>query len=412
MELADLIADAMAANPRIARLEAEAAAAWARVPQVRSLPDPMAGGTVFGEPMHMAEGRMRGTVMLSQTVPSLKKLDARGQEAAFGALRLQEEARAARLSIAADVEEAWYRLYLLGQLLRINEANRQLISPLVDVATRRVEVGETSPGDVVLGTLELSRTEEERLLLAQQLVSRTAALNRLLTRPSDAPLPTPDSIEPLPLNQSLQELRTLAFEAQPQIVAARLATQAAAWGIRVACLEGVPDVTLSYEHMFMENNPGSDAADPWQVGVAVSVPLWHAKYRAIEREAWQESLAASLNVEDVVREYDAMLLDLLAQVRAAERTAALYRDTILPQARQALEVDQQAYAQGTVTFERVIEDARNLLTAEAAHYRAIVEGAVAVARIRQIVGGQLPPSVEQFNRHEFLPLPDPGSDPD
>jgi outer membrane protein TolC len=404
-ELNALIEQALAANPRIQRLEAEAAAAWARVPQVRALPDPMVGGTVFGEPMHMPDGQMRATLMLSQTIPSLRQLSAQEQEATFEALMLEQQVEAARLGLAADVAEAWYRLYLLGQLLRINEANRQLISPLVDVATGRVEVGEAAPGDVVIGALELSRTEEERLMLQQQLASRTAALNQLLDRPSDDPLPAPQTIDQRPMDYSLDALRALALQEQPEVVEARLQTQATAWGVRVARLERVPEVNLNYEHMFMTSNPGTDAEDPWRVGVGINVPLWHSKYRAIEREARQDNVAARRGVEAVMRQYDARLLDLLAQARAAAQTAQLYRGTILPQARQALDVDQQAYAQGTVTFERVVSDARNLLAAEAAYYRAIVDRAIAVARIQEAVGGQLPSDAEELGVPESLPAP-------
>jgi outer membrane protein TolC len=404
-QLGEFVSAALAENPRLRRLEAEAAAAWARVPQVRSLPDPMAGGTVFGEPQHMADGQMRGTFMLSQTIPYWRQLDARGQQAALEALMLRQATASARLSVAADVQEAWYRLYLLGRLLKINEANRQLITPLVEVATGRVEVGETSPGDAVLGTLELSRTEEERLMLQQQLASRKAMLNQLLNRPSDVPVPTPATIENIPMVHSLDELRALAFRRQPEIIASRLQTEATAWGVRVARLERIPEVSLSYEHMFMKPNPGVESADPWRVGVEMNVPLWRRKYRAMEREAYQENLAARQSVEEAIRQYDSSVMDLLEQARAAERTAGLYRNTIIPQARQALEVDQRAYGQGTVTFERVIGDARNLLSAEAAYYRSIVDRAIAVARIQQAVGGQLPHSDEESEMPELLPIP-------
>jgi outer membrane protein, heavy metal efflux system len=406
-ELAALVSEALATNPQIRRLESLAAAAWARVPQVHALPDPMVGGTVFGEPQHMPDGQMRGTFMVSQQFPSFKLLGARGQEAAFEALMLQQEANAARLQIAADVEEAWHRLFLLGQLLRINEANRQLISPLVDVATARVEVGQTTPGDVVLGTLELSRIEEERLTLQQQLAARKATLNRLLNRPADSPLPTPRNTTEKQLNHSLEALRGLTFDRQPEIVAARLRTEATAWGVRVARLERVPEVNLSYEHMFMSSNPGEDASDPWRVGVDMNVPLWHRKYRAMEREARQENLAAHQQVEELMHRYDAELLDLLEQAKATSRTARLYRETILPQARQALEVDQRAYGQGTVTFERVITDARTILTAEAAYFRAVADRAIAITRLKQAAGGQLPAGDEELRQPELLPAPAP-----
>src|SRR5690606_5600493 len=99
-------------------------------------------------------------------------------------------------------------------------------------------------------------------------------------------------------------------------------------------------------------------------------------------------------IDETVRQYDTVLLDLLEQARAAERTSNLYRETILPQSRQALEADQRAYSQGEVTFERVIADARNILTAESAWHRSLTDEAIAIARLKQVVGGQLPQSIE------------------
>src|SRR5690606_10190474 len=109
-------------------------------------------------------------------------------QASFEALMNQQAVRAAEQRIAADVRESWHRLYLIGQLLRINDANEQLIQSLVTIATAQVEVGRATAGDVVLATIELSRIEEERLQLRQQLASRTAILNRLLSRPADLPI--------------------------------------------------------------------------------------------------------------------------------------------------------------------------------------------------------------------------------
>ncbi len=73
----------------------------------------------------------------------------------------------------------------------------------------------------------------------------------------------------------------------------------------------------------------------------------------------------------------------MEQANAADKTATLYRDTILPQARQTLDIDQKSYAQGKVDFDRVIRDFRTLLTLEVGLHRAI---ATALARIEQASG--------------------------
>lgn len=393
--LGNMVQQAIANHPELRRLRATAGEAWARVPQAKALPDPMAQGTVFGEPMMMADGETRGTFMISQTIPSLKRLDARAQQASFEALMNQQAVLAAEQRITADVQEAWYRLSLLEKLLQLNEANEQLLRSLVTIASSQIEVGRATAGDVILATLELSRIEEERVQLRQQVASRTAILNRLLNRPADQPISTisqltdTDADPSLATETSLDALRAIALEQQPEIAMARLRTEATAWGIRIAKLERVPDLTLRYEHMFMSMNPGMHGSDPWQVGAGINVPLSSKKYNAVRQEAAHKHFAAHAGVEEVIRANETMLLDFLEQARAAERTASLYQQTILPQIRQALDADQRAYGQGAVQFERVTANARNLLTAESAYHRAVTDKAISLARLEQAAGSRL-----------------------
>lgn len=408
MNLDQLVSQAISVHPEIVRLRATTREAWARVPQVRSLPDPMARGSVYGEPMMMADGETRGTFMISQTLPYLKRLDARGQQASFEAMMNQQAVRAAEQRIAADVREAIYRLYLIDQLLQINDANEQLIGSLVTVASAQVEVGRATAGDVILGTLELSRIEEERLQLRQQLASRKAILNRLLNRPADSPVMVPSEIEDVDFDLSLDTLRGIAAEQQPEIMMARLRTQATAWGIQIAKLERVPDLTLSYDHMFMRMNPGMNGGDPWQIAAGVNIPLWHQKYDAIRQEASQRHLAANAGIEEIVRANEAMVLDFREQAIAADQTARLYQDTILPQIRQGLDADQRAYGQGAVQFERVIGNARNLLTARSAYHRSLTDKAIALARLEQAIGTPLP-TIDATEKPDS-PLPSPSRD--
>ena len=129
--------------------------------------------------------------------------------------------------------------------------------------------------------------------------------------------------------------------------------------------------------------------DAWSVGASVSIPLWERKYDAIEQEARWKHAASHASVDESMQRYDAVLRDLWEQAKAADETANLYKATILPQAKDTLAADQQSYANGTVDFDRVIGDFRNLLTLELGYHRAIGQLATALARIRQATGTEL-----------------------
>jgi cobalt-zinc-cadmium efflux system outer membrane protein len=129
--------------------------------------------------------------------------------------------------------------------------------------------------------------------------------------------------------------------------------------------------------------------DAWTLNMTTSLPIWHHKYDAIASEASRRHFAAHASEDEVALRIDALLRDLWEQALASQQTVELYEKTILPQARQTFEADQQSLANNTVTFDRVIRDYRTLLNLELGYHRALGQLATSLARIRQTVGVDL-----------------------
>ncbi|MCO6457966.1 MAG: TolC family protein [Pirellulaceae bacterium] len=390
-QLAALETQALAFNPALRRLSDEFAAARAKVNYVGQLPDPTIGANIFAYPIETAAGAQRANLQVMQMIPWLRRLDAQSQQAYFEALAVQHELRAARLRVIADLRTQWYRLFVLRKQIDANRGHARLLRTLIDVANARVSTGQASQGDVLSGTLELSGLEEQLVTLNQQLASTQAELNRILGQPADTPLAEPRQVDARLPDWSHEWLRLLAWQHQPELSAARWRARAAYWGLEIARLKRRPDFSVSAAWFVMDDNrPPSPIVDvghdAWSVGAQMSVPLWHGKYDALEQEAARRHLASHASVDDVVQRYDAALRDLWERARAADQTARLYQDTLLPQARQTLEADQKSYSLGSVEFDRVMRDFRGLLTIELGYYRAVGELASALARIEQAVG--------------------------
>lgn len=443
--LTELVDRALRANPVLQGLSEEVAAAWARVPQVEALPDPLSGVNFFGHPIETAAGSQRANLTLSQQFPWYGRLTAQGQKAALEAQALEAVLRANELLIASQVKTVYAQLYVLLQQIRINLANQKVLESLINVELARVRVAgkKTAANDTLRASLELSRLEEELVLLRQRLVSAQAKLNELLDRRPDAPLPMPgdqpadfdvqgvfgtvlatdsdhtlcatpvlflltgqesveqstetDSPERLPEPRPAVQpwtwnmLRVAADRNQPEILAARLQAEAARFGIRIAVLSRIPDLTLSVNWFFMDDNrPPSRVVDigrdAWSVGAFINVPLWHEKYDALEREAVAVHAARIADVREVDRRYDALLKDLLEQARAQAETIRLYEKIILPQAEQTFRTDRRAYATGDVEFDRLMTDFRNLLNLEFQYHRARGELAIVLAQLERAIG--------------------------
>ena len=392
--LTRLEALAQSMNPSLRRLSQEVAAAEAKTGHIGGLPDPTLAANFFTHPIETAAGSQRANLTVMQMIPWLHRLDAQTQQAYFEAMAMQQAYEADRLEVVGDVRALWYRLYVLQKQIETSRANQEILQPLIDVATGRVPTGQASQADVRLGTLALSKLEEQILTYQQQIESTKAALNRVIGRDTDHPVGIPITLESSLPDWSHGMLRQIAWEQQPEILAAELQTQATSWGIEVARLQRRPNVSLSASWFAIDDNrPTSTLVDvgrdAWSIGAQVSLPLWHEKNDAQNDEAAWKHAASHASVDETKQRYDALLRDLWEKAKTAKQMATLYQATLLPQARETLGIDQESYANGTVDFDRLMMDVRSVLMVELGYQRTIGELAALLARIRQAVGTDL-----------------------
>ena len=396
-ELPRLVSLAVSGNPRLQSLLQQANAASARTQYVHRLPDPTFGANIFGHPIETAAGSQRGNLAFTQMIPWMDRLNAQQQQACFEAMALRQEYAAERLRVIAEVRRRYYKLYVLTRQIETVEASQQLLQTLINIATARVATGNATQGDVLLGTLEYSRLEEQLISLRQRVRSTVAGINQQISRPSATPIAAPKRLELQKPSWSHEFLVQTAWERQPLIAAAQLRANATRWGVDVADLRRRPDFQLGVSWFFMDDNrpatPVVDVGrDAWSVGATVSIPLDHTKYDAIHDEALWEHASSASALRDIRQEFDARLLDLLEQATAAAKTSELYQETIIPQSEQTLAADQESLANGNVEFDRVIQDFRNLLTLDFGYHQTVGDLAVAIAGIQQAAGVELRPA--------------------
>jgi outer membrane protein TolC len=383
---------ALTNNPTLRRMQQEAAAEWAQTGYVSKLPDPTISSMFYLPPMNYDPDRLVAELQVMQMIPWIGRLKAEAQKAHLEALASENTFLAERLRVVAEVRMNWYRLYVLDKQIETTEADQAQLESLIKTANARVATGDAQPGDVLMGTLELSSLQEQLLTYRQELVSTSVELNRLAGRDVRVPIRPPKAIRAEFPSWDHDFLSSIAMNAQPDLNAARLRTAATRWGIEVARLKRRPDVTISGGWMAMDAPgammPGA-GADSWSLGFSTNLPIYHRKYDAMTSEASREHFAAHASEEEVAQRLDATLRDLWARAVAAQQTIELYENTILPQARQTFEANQKSLINNTVTFDRVIRDYRTLLNLELGYHKALGQLATTLARIRQAAGVDL-----------------------
>ena len=390
MPLADVVAEAVAKNPAIAAAQRRYDAAKQRPVQERSLPDPMvsAGYNASGNPL---PGAGLGTepianigFIVSQELPYPGERTLRASIASREADAEFQQIEAARLSITARVKQAYYRLaytYAVGDVLT---RNRDLLDLLLKVSENRYAVGQAAQQDVIKAQTQLSILELQLERVRQERATREGALNALLTRPAATPVGQPEDLQLTPFDLSLDSLVKAANEHAPMLRRDQIMIDRSLLAVDAARKEYTPDFAVSGGYYYMGAMPPM-----YEFRFDVKVPL----QRARRAGAVAEQLST---VEQARSAYDSTRLDLQGRVQedyqmasTSIRLARLYRETVLPQARLALESSMSSYQTGAVDFLSVLTSFGTVLEYEMTYFDELASYHTAISRLEEMTGTPL-----------------------
>jgi cobalt-zinc-cadmium efflux system outer membrane protein len=385
--LADVIAEALAKNPGIVAAQKRYDALRQRPAQERSLPDPMvsAGYSANGRPWPGAglgtEPTSNIGFMVSQEVPYPGKRDLRASIASREADAEFEQIEAARLSVIARVKQAYYRLAYARAVAGVLSRNRELLDTLLKVSEGRYAVGQAAQQDVIKAQTQLSILELQLERVRQQRATREGELNALLNRPATRPIGEPEDLQLTAFDHSLDALVAAANEHAPMLRREQLLVERSQLGVDAARREYKPDFALTGGYFYM------GAMSPmYEFRIDVKVPLQRSRRAA--------AVAEQLSTVDAARSaYDSTRLDLQGRLQEDFQTAStsvhlarLYRDTVLPQARLALESSMASYQTGAVDFLSVLTNFGTVLEYEMTYFDELTTYHTAVSRLEEMTG--------------------------
>jgi outer membrane protein TolC len=359
---------ALRQNPGIQAARNRVLAVAHRVPQAASLKDPMLG--VQGWPFYpyvpqQAAGRMTVDVMLSQEVPWRGKLCERAAVAQAEVHAARAELAAVELQTIEEVKRAYYQLHLAENSIEITQQSRELLADVLDIANVRFTTGKTSQQDVLRLQAELSTVDGEIVRLKQELQTAIADLAQLLHISPDTPLQTVSELVDEEVPEDLDALYQQAVTARPELHKALADVRRDRHKVELANLDYYPDFTLSAGWGEMTTNRAlaleSDGLDQVTVGLGVNLPIYRDRLDAGVREA-EAQVRANAREYDLLR--DKTLRDvkvLFAQASSQLEQARLFRESIIPNTQQALNISIREYEVGTAQFVQMIDTWRELL---------------------------------------------------
>jgi outer membrane protein TolC len=394
--LQSLVATAVQSHPRILAVRQRVAALSNRIPQVTALEDPSFGNVFWpiqDQALQTAGGRVGYQFLLAQKVPWPTKLDARGAIARREVQVALAEVAVAEREIIEAVHLAYYELWLAGELIRIVEDNKDLVTDLITVSEARYRTG-GSQQDVLRAELEGDKLADQLIDLQKQMEQARADLGTLVRQPMEW---MPGAIDQLDVSSVVPQLELLVASAEqcnPELrgLAAEIARDRDK--LSLACLQQYPDFQLGVGYSIIDDNtnaisPVANGRDNINFTLGLTLPVWRDKISAAKREAAYQRGSSIHRLEAERDRLRGQLRRQVAAAYAANEQLQLFKERLIPRTEQTLKIAIADYQGEKADFTDLVDIYRELLSYQVQVARTKAVLASTLAQIEKSVGCEL-----------------------
>lgn len=385
---------AVAQGPSVRAARARWQAAREDSAVARTWPDPMLtyGYTAFNTDMTVSGGAMMMTqkIMLEQRIPFFGKLADAGRIADQDALIALSQYRDQLAATRLDAQSAWLQLYQTDASLRIMHEQAGLLGQIEDVTRRSYATGAATLADALQARQARDELQSQISDLRQQRADLVAQINALRALPPDTPVPEITAPPPVPDLPPAATLQTLAAQNHPALKQAGSAVRREELAVDQARRDRWPDLTVGVDYQTLDHNlfarTPDNGRDSAMLFVSVDLPIHRDKYRARERGARQSLAAAQASLDDTRLQISARVRSAWLQAGNDRSQINLYRQRLLPTARDRWQAALNAYTVGQTGLNDVLDSEQSLLTLRLGLVAQQTKLGLACAQLERLAG--------------------------
>ena len=385
--VSDLVAYAYRVNPSIKAAWQSWRAVIERYRVETGLPDPEIGFSYWPKPLMSTN-----EVMISQSFPFPGKLSQAGEvvKAEIEIARLEYD-KTVRDTVVG-VRESTHELFYIKNAKRVVALNRDLLEHLRKVGETAYARDRATFFDVVKAQSQLAQLQYDAVLLEELEQTEKAQLNARLSRPPGAEIKFLDEETLPPLVYKLEEVYDVARKYQEEIRMAEAQINKARAKVGLAKYEYLPMFRLGAS--YARGNPDmvpEEFRNAVGVQFGLSIPLWLDKNVGRVEEARAEEQKALSMKTSQINETHALIRNVYFRLKNSERLILLYRDQLLPQASQAMEIAETWFREKQGSFTDFVETQAVFYNFQLALARAKADYGKYLAQLERLAGRDLTP---------------------
>jgi outer membrane protein, heavy metal efflux system len=386
LKLSGLVVEALKNNPDLLASQAKIDAAGYRVPQSKTLPDPMvmvgyqnAGLTKYTYGM---EPDSEWMFSASQEIPFPGKLALKGSMAESDLESLKALHEFLKRKTEASVKVFYYDLFLAYKNIDLLKDKAELFARLEDLALSRYSTGKAMQEDVLMAQTEKYMLLEKEEMYRQKIKSIEAMLSAELGRQETVSMDRPAEVvyESFPFSED--EAVKIALENSSEIKSLNKMVDGAGYKVAMAEKEYYPDFTVTTGY----TNRGGGYMDMYSATVTVNIPIFRkSKLEPAVNEAKASVSQAGKELDAAKLMITASVKDNMSMIMSSKKLMDIYKNGLIPKNTQSVESALTGYSTGGTEMGTVITLSKNLLDYETLYWAQFIEREKAIARLTAIM---------------------------
>lgn len=389
-----LIEAALEVNPQVLAARAQWHAAIHSIKQNYAPADPIFGYANIDSPTNGFSDASVHSLTVTQALQFPGKALLQADQAKLSAQSAHLVYEAAVRDVRAAVATGYFQAVLDQQLAAVQQETVAELTRVMQVTQVAYSASQASQTDFISTEFDLAAARQNAQQLRIAELNDKTTLNELLARPPDNPLVLEGRLEFKALEFPLDKLIELADTRRQEIIEAALSARSSEMAITLARLEYAPDYSVGYtfdNYLLSSAAPAVNRLQDHGFSVTLNLPVffWIKQNEDVKRA--QYTLEAARSNLDLIREQTAATVTILYRnAQLAAQTAALYRDSLIPLARQDYSVALVAYQSGKIDFVTLATTLRHHYDARVAYLQAVNQFLAAKIGLEQSSGVSLP----------------------
>ncbi|HTR61806.1 MAG TPA: TolC family protein [Candidatus Binataceae bacterium] len=294
----------------------------------------------------------------------------------------------------AGVETGYYQLLLDQASSDVNAENVQNLERVLKVTQIAYTANQVTQTDFISAEFDLAAARNQQQQYRTAILNDKTALNQLLYRNVDEPLAVDTTLTLNPLQQRVDSLVDQAWMVRQEILQSALTEKNFNTALYLAKMEYLPDFVVGFQldnYLIASFAPKPSQTTDWSVQVGLNIPIffWLKQNEDVER-ARHDLQAARDDIGSLRSQTAAAVTSLYRTAQFQYETAALYRDSLTPLARQNFQVALIAYQSGKIDFTTLAAALQREYGARISYLQAANQFLAGRVALEQTIGMPLP----------------------